>query len=655
MIVWAILWSFPWAFNPPDAWPADLSFTPLAHYFFAQGRPWGASTLHTSGIWGFLRFPVYHPDTFLLFMGANVSIGAVIGWFFVDRARRLPRRGWVYLVAAAALIPLLSASDDARWYVPIFGLLISRGDESFRGLRSPLVWALAFCVALAAHTKGNLYIAGVVLAFALMASDALQRRVPWDVLLILVFSVILLYAGGGDLGGFARYTIHVLESTRAYPESFSQSTGLLAPTLFLLGVVCAGVARSLQVEHRWQWPLALGFGLLLFLLYKGAFVRQDAIHITRSLTAVLVVVVTETVASFSCRWTEALPRSRTQSALALSIASVVFFLAPLSDGDVRELMIRDLPNRPVRAWALLGMNGEDHAYRRDRRLAYIRAFTPGLKVNGTVATIGTFQTPVLSHGLRAQTLPVVAHYEVWSPRAAAAIDAFLAGERAPRFLVRTSSYASAANEVSVARFYRPTNVKGFYYELLERREEPLEVRSRTIFEGAVGWNEPLEIPEAYRRSLIVVDLSYHVNLVGRLIGFLFHPPHAQMVLERLDGSETHIRLNSMLADQGVVAAANIPHQEYGGHLQQKGVPGVKRIQDGHWGGASDALHLVRHRILTDVQSNVRRIELRARTLDRDASALFDPQIRARVRVLSFTEPETASSQEVDDAVQPPTP
>jgi hypothetical protein len=79
MIAWAILWSFPCQLDTASTLPTDLSFTPLAHTFFAQGRPWGADTLHTSGVWGFLRFPLFDPGTFSLFVAFHIALGALIG------------------------------------------------------------------------------------------------------------------------------------------------------------------------------------------------------------------------------------------------------------------------------------------------------------------------------------------------------------------------------------------------------------------------------------------------------------------------------------------------------------------------------------------------------------------------------------------------
>ncbi len=531
----------------------------------------------------------------------------------------------------------MAGSDDARWYIPIFGLLIVRTQDQSRGVPSPLVWALALAAALSIHAKGNLFIATGVVAVALLAADLLQRRIPWTVLLIAAFTTGLLYLGGGDLAGFARYTIHVVESTRAYPEAFSQSDSAWAPALFLLGVACAGLARCLQIRHRWQWPLALAFGVLLFLLYKGAFVRHDAIHVIRSWTTVLLVVGTEIVAAICCWWACAIPRWRAKSAVGLAIASLALCSTPLSDWYARDILARDLQTQPTAAAKFARTPLKLRQWYFEQQWARVRHHAPLPDIDGSVTTIGTYYTPILAHGLRSETVPVVAHYEVWSPRTVAAIDRYLESDEAPQFLFRTANYPSVSNELSVARLYRPI-VAEWYYTLLERRTEPLAVSSETLFEGDVGWNEPIEIPSEHRDSLLVAEVRFHRNVGGRLVGLFHHPPPVQMVLEKSDGSEASVRLNSLLSEQGVVAAAEVPDPDYGAHLRRRRYTGddaPQTIIEGHWGGSGAALHLARHPVLTEVESNVRRIRFRAQTLGWDASALFAPELHVRIRVVSL--------------------
>jgi hypothetical protein len=165
------------------------------------------------------------------------------------------------------------------------------------------------------------------------------------------------------------------------------------------------------------------------------------------------------------------------------------------------------------------------------------------------------------------------------------------------------------------------------------------VSSRTLFDGTVGWDEPIDIPSEHWDSLLVAEVHFHKNMAGRLVGFLHHPPHVQMVLEKSDGGEASVRITSLLADQGVVAAAGPVPPTYGKHLQSRSpeFARAKSIQTGHWAGTAAALHLARHPILTEVASNVRRIRFRAQTMRWDASALFKPELEVRIRAVSLAE------------------
>jgi hypothetical protein len=335
----------------------------------------------------------------------------------------------------------------------------------------------------------------------------------------------------------------------------------------------------------------------------------------------------------------AIPRWRATSAALLAVASLGLFLSPLSDGYVRDILTRDVREHPGRVPEFVRTPHKIRQWYFDQQLALIRQYAPLAGVDGSIGTIGTYLTPILAHGLRSETLPIVAHYEVWSPRGVAAIDRYLESDEAPRFLLRSANYSSVSNEVTVARLYRPISTER-YYTLLERRNEPLVASSQTLFDGTVGWDEPIDIPGEHWNSILVADVRFHKSMAGRLVGFLHHPAHAQMVLERSDGGESSARLNSLLAGQGVVAAAFVAPARHGEHLQRRAGPKAadeKTIQEGYWGGSGAALHLARHPILTEVESNVRRISFRARTLRWDASALFEPQLHVRIRVLSLGE------------------
>jgi len=607
--LWAVVWSFPWHLNLPPLTQRDAGFTPYAHRFFAEGRPWGTDTLHTSGIWGFLRFPFYDADTFSLFVLCHLLLAVLIGWYFAVSGARLPRWRTVYWGVAAALLPMLGMSDDARWYVPVFALLEWRNRA--QDARDPLAVGLALAVALGLHTKGNFLIAAILLVSSLLVCDLMERRRPRTVAFIVCFALVLLLLGGGDLPGFGRHLLHVFESTSAYSTVFSLSYSPVMPALFLIAVMLASAARALAVEHRWQWPLASVYALLLFFLYKGAFVREDAVHVSRTVTAFVLIVATGAVARLSSgEGTQDARRRRT--VLGLEGAALLLSLSPLIHGDVRGRLEHDVSTHLAALPSFLTSSSEEKARANEANFVRIRRADPLRAVDGSIAAVGTYQVPMLAHGLRPETIPIIAHYEVWTPRAAAQIDAYFSSAQAPKFVLRTSSYASAANELTLAQHYEPVS-SGKHHVLLERRTEPLALTWHTVLEREVAWGESLAIPEEYRRSLLIAEVEVDPNLLGRVVGLLHHPAHVEMILTKTDGTESRIRINPALARDGIVVAG----------------------YEGSWYGLNRVFHRPRHPLLTQVESRVDAVTFRARTVGRDASALFGPAIRVRIRAATL--------------------
>jgi len=611
MVVWAFAWSFPWRLRPPAPELQDWAYTPYAHRFFAEGRPWGTDTLHTSGVWGFLRFPHYDADTFSMFALCHLFLASLIGWYFATTGAQLARHRWMYWGTAFALIPLLGMSDDARWYVPIFALLAWRSRGLSTRAHVPLVAGLALATALALHAKGNFLIATVLLMVGLLVCDFLQRRTPWPVVLVTFFAIVLLFVGGGDLLGFGRHVLHVFESVSAYSVVFSSGHALLMPALFLLAVVFASVARCLAVEQRWQWPLAVVYALLLFFLYKGAVVRQDPIHVARALTAFVLFVATEAVARLGAQESGA-PAWRLRAGLGLDVLALCFVLLPLSEKDVRDRLKNDACSQVLELIASLTAPGEARELANEAGLAEVRRAVPLPEVDGSIAVVGTYQVPLLAHGLKPETIPVIAHYEVWSPRSAAMIDQYFESPLAPEFVLRTSNYESVSNELTLARHYDRFSA-GKHHVMLKRRKDPLSVSWNTVIECDVGWDEPIAIPPEHRDSLLIAEVELESNALGRLVGFLLHPAHIQMVLSKPKKRSSRVRINPVLAREGVVVAG-------GGRS---------------WDATAAALHGTRHGLLSEVESRVKAITFRGRIAGRDAAALFKPRIHVTIRAATF--------------------
>jgi hypothetical protein len=151
--------------------------------------------------------------------------------------------------------------------------------------------------------------------------------------------------------------------------------------------------------------------------------------------------------------------------------------------------------------------------------------------------------------------------------------------------------------------------------IMARRQTPLKATSETLFEGDIKWGQSVEIPQEYRSSLIVADVTYAKSWRGRLQGFIRRPPRVIMAIERVQSDRATIRLNPLISPMGVVVAA----------------------RDGHWGAESPKIHENRHAPLTEVESQVESVSFFTRVLNHDANAMFGPTLRLHLKVVSLTD------------------
>ena len=136
-VLWAVALIVPWSPGAFVVRPADAAYTIFAHIGFAEGAPWGTSSLHTGGPWGFLRFPVYYAPTYPLLVAGNAFIAAAMALLIDGFVRsRFRRPGRLLFVMAA--IAILATSDEAVWLLALL-LTAASLPEVQRGSRWSLV------------------------------------------------------------------------------------------------------------------------------------------------------------------------------------------------------------------------------------------------------------------------------------------------------------------------------------------------------------------------------------------------------------------------------------------------------------------------------------------------------------------------------------
>jgi hypothetical protein len=262
-----------------DAWGQAL------HLDFVNHLQFGREVVFTYGPWGFLSRG-YCPETHGIAMLAWTVL-SLIFWLAAWRLaahfcdNRIIAWAWVTTFSAVATLP---SGDDINarlvaWTVLPLLLHFFVEDGKF----TPLQGAIAVCWGLLSLTKFSGAIEGIAV-YAVIGLDDLRRRKIPRALPLLVASMLLFWMlAHQQLGSIIPYVTNSLRITSGYTDAM-MSHGSTDITHVLSFTMLAGAVLTLACIICWKqlkFPGALvlmALVVMLFLIFKGGFVRMDAMH-----------------------------------------------------------------------------------------------------------------------------------------------------------------------------------------------------------------------------------------------------------------------------------------------------------------------------------------------------------------------------------------
>ena len=578
----AVFFFVPWSPTPLATFPYDAAYTPMASLQFAAGSPWGVATAHLSGPWGFVRFPVFAPETLGLSIAVDVTLSVALALLIYRTLLEGRVAPILAAVATAIQLALLSLTDDSAWLFVFFVQLLVVPD--FRARRTTFPFALATMLsAFATTVKGTFLLCALGVQTAILLLEISAWRKPLNsALWLLALAAFLAAARVGPID-FIHHFRHVLGSLGGYAESFSLP-GTLAQTLLVamssaLLLLAVGL---LEARSRGRFALftVAAYAAVLWIAYKAAVVRPDWTHITRTFYVLVAFGCTLSLAKATeikelVRGKSAEKGSATVALASLMAAAAVlcyWFATGLGSKSVLD-HVAALANA---APQVLRHGFAATAHRDKEAKAQIRRQYPlPEEVGDEVGVFGTFQTPVIAYGKRNVPLPVAAHYEVWTPQTIAATNEFLRSANAPKYLLYTATNQSASNAITLAEYYEPI-ANHDLLTVLRRREVPLRASEQQVIDRDATWDEVVPIPPEIQGHTLVAKITYNRTLLNRLTSVAYQPPRVYLVLYDERGPYAKIRLNRLILEDGVVLSAG----------------------RGTWDGLSGALHSRRHAILT---------------------------------------------------------
>jgi hypothetical protein len=582
----ALLLLVPWAPSFIGT-SGDAGFTYMAHHHFARGIPWGTETLHTTGPWAMLRFPLYVRETFPWMLGIHAALALWIVWILDTASRRLGP------LAGAALILgclwLFFISDDARWFFVLLTFPLFVPDLRRQRTSVPLVLGCLW-LGLSFHVKGTFLIATVPLVIWLATCELRARRPPWHTLL--VFAAVLAFnaLAGSELRYIPGYVDFVLGGTAGNPENFSQLGPLYQPIAFLslAGVFMLVVLRTELRDHGpLGWLSFLVYGAVVWMVYRTGFARQDTVHASRSFfTFVPFVACYAAMKRDSLSEIFSSSKRFTKRQLRIGFGAVCALLAwPFGLFILDYLEIHEDEGKRVwsqmRSMLALTTSGYTRFDAFDEaRKGHVRERHPlpaSIAPGSKIGVYGQLQTPIVAHGYENAPMPIIAAYENWNPASVERTVAWIESDEAPPTMLMTSTGHSSETLRALSERYRMSH--DGWPVVLERRESPLDIRFTALAQPEGEWGDRMRIPIGHERKLMRLKVRYERTLLNRLISFAYQPPPAYIVLWNGPEVVCRIRLNRLLAEEGLILATK---------------------DFVNWDTRSGRLQRVRHNLLPDI-------------------------------------------------------
>jgi hypothetical protein len=549
----------------------DDATTYLLHHLFRKVH-YGTDLFSPAGPWSIIYFPQYHPDTFWILIAGQAAIGGLLSSILVVIAARHTRSalaGALFLVGSLGVFML---AQDARYFFLCLGALLFAPDADRRSTQ-PVQLLIITGMALGFLIKGTFLIAALVVGgFVFLNEIAYLRRLPIATVVFVAAVVSLNAAANQSLADLVPYIGHGIDTAEGYPERYSELGSPIELAAFALAAVplwLAIAACEMRRASAWGAVATLAYTVILFLLFKTGFVRQDGQHVIRAFGGLLVfgasyvLVRRDTLAELCAllgyhtisafilgrpaphRW-----RSLSLTAGLIAIAVIVSFFA----WRYPSLYTGKLDKLTTRVESMVGSLHQGRAYFAEghqRAIETIRGDYPLPALSGSVVVFSALQTPAIAHALAITPLPSTAPGLAMSPRGEESNAVFFDGPRAPDYvLFQDAVFAIYRGGVSLLENYVPGSRHGGFlvFEKARQRRHTLVPLGATT----AAWGTDIAIPDA--GAPIWARIDYSPTLLATILGILYQPPPAYLVFIENGKEVLRLRATRALLASGFIAA-----------------------------------------------------------------------------------------------------
>lgn len=553
--------------TPPDEYPnldaIDIAWTQALHMAFRQHLQFGRDVVFTYGPWGFISRgyqPLTHLVSLLLWLGLSgvfwVAGSRLAGHFSGHRVI-----SWLWLIAftAFASIPV---GDDFNLRVVAWSMLLLVThffveENSF----TPVQIALVISLALLSLTKFTGFIFAVVVIAAMAVDDLTRRRFPWSLPVFGVGILCFWVAAGQGLSSFIPYLTNSWRLTSGYTDAMMRYRigEKLDEMWFLLLAIANFRVIAAVAWGRFKLRSALvlfSLGAILFLLFKGNYVRPDRHEISAANGLVLVALTGLAVAwRGKNRW--------------LGLAGAVVLVACVVFGALvfdRWFPHNKLSNQMAASFGFHSLSAPIRTTFTDSLQQHFDVDNTAEKeqltlprVSGGTDVYPWDVRPLLANGIAYQPRPILQSYCAYTPELAEMDAAFFRSSNAPQNLFFglnpiDGQYPAMADGRSWLEWLTRYNLGSIpgtntTLQLLTRCASPRDYHLEPLTNVTSQWGDTVAVPDAGGQP-VWVEMDITKSSKGKIISALYKPSVLLLKVSLRDGSQSVFRIIPGMAHSG---------------------------------------------------------------------------------------------------------
>jgi hypothetical protein len=543
----------------------DESWVQTLHFAFEHHLQFGRDIVFTFGPWGFLCGG-YYPTTWMLSVTIWIVLSFVFWWCLWLMSRHFMKDklwAWLWMVGCIGVTGLpVSQNFDIRldaWILLLLFLHFFTEGSAFSLAKILLVTTLGL-LGLTKFTE-LMMTTGIVLIIA--ADDVLRcRRFPW-LIVVFGFSVIFFWlAAGQSLSSFGPFLSNSWQIAGGYTEAMMSGAGmeLLDAGIFWLAAVaaCVPIVWAAYLKHsRHGILLVIGLGLILFVVFKHGFVRNDQ-HESEVAVAVLLTAMMGMAAAWPVLRSLG-ERARLTCGIlgiiVLTYATVAFNICVPEKGLFARFA-ETLSPRDMWSPTNLFCNANNLKAAYDNRLAEIRDLYPLPELSGGVDVYPWDQVIIFAHDWHYAPRPVFQSYSAYTPGLAEMNADHLRSRHAADnlvFAVRPldGRFPSLDDGCSWPELLSRYDVQGATkdFVLLKKSPAPREYKLVPLENSFIRFVEPVALPSA-SNGPIWIKLKIDKTPLGSLIAALYKPPDLTLTITLRNGRRFNFRLVPGMARSG---------------------------------------------------------------------------------------------------------